>query len=436
MVKISDVAAREILDSRANPTVEVEVILDDGSTGRAAVPSGASTGSREALELRDGDPGRFRGKGVLKAIHNVTAILRPAVFGLDPSNQEIVDARLREVDGTLDCSHLGANALLGVSLASARAAAASRRLPLYLHLGGEAARDLPVPLFNILNGGAHADNNVDIQEFMVLPLGAATFREALRMGAEVFHALRDILKKRGLRSGQGDEGGWAPDLRSNAEAVEVVMSAIEAAGYRPGDQVAIALDVAASELSRDGAYLLEAEQPPRRTSEDMIAWYTKLVDAYPIVSIEDGLAESDWAGWEKLTAALGSRVQLVGDDLFVTNVSLLEEGIRRNVANAILIKPNQIGTLTDTLRAITAARRAGYTTVMSHRSGETEDPFIADLAVGLNLGQIKSGAPSRGERVVKYNQLLRIEEQLGGRARYPGRAALQPAVAAHRGGSS
>jgi enolase len=256
------------------------------------------------------------------------------------------------------------------------------------------------------------------------------------MGAEVFHALRDILKKRGLRSGQGDEGGWAPDLRSNAEAVEVVMSAIEAAGYRPGDQVAIALDVAASELSRDGAYLLEAEQPPRRTSEDMIAWYTKLVDAYPIVSIEDGLAESDWAGWEKLTAALGSRVQLVGDDLFVTNVSLLEEGIRRNVANAILIKPNQIGTLTDTLRAITAARRAGYTTVMSHRSGETEDPFIADLAVGLNLGQIKSGAPSRGERVVKYNQLLRIEEQLGGRARYPGRAALQPAVAAHRGGSS
>jgi enolase len=333
-------------------------------------------------------------------------------------------------------SNLGANALLGVSLASARAAAASRRLPLYLHLGGEAARDLPVPLFNILNGGAHADNNVDIQEFMVLPLGAATFREALRMGAEVFHALRDILKKRGLRSGQGDEGGWAPDLRSNAEAVEVVMSAIEAAGYRPGDQVAIALDVAASELSRDGAYLLEAEQPPRRTSEDMIAWYTKLVDAYPIVSIEDGLAESDWAGWEKLTAALGSRVQLVGDDLFVTNVSLLEEGIRRNVANAILIKPNQIGTLTDTLRAITAARRAGYTTVMSHRSGETEDPFIADLAVGLNLGQIKSGAPSRGERVVKYNQLLRIEEQLGGRARYPGRAALQPAVAAHRGGSS
>ncbi|HYV18523.1 MAG TPA: phosphopyruvate hydratase [Verrucomicrobiae bacterium] len=430
MVKIADVTAREILDSRANPTVEVEVILDDGSVGRAAVPSGASTGSREALELRDGDPGRFRGKGVQKAVNNVVTVLRPAVFGLDPGNQEVLDARLREVDGTLDCSHLGANALLGVSLATARAAAATRRLPLYLHLGGEGARDLPVPLFNILNGGAHADNNVDIQEFMVLPLGASTFREALRMGAEVFHALRDLLKKRGLRSGQGDEGGWAPDLKSNTEAVEVVLQSIEQAGYRPGEQMAIALDVAASELARDGAYLLEAEAPPRRTSEEMVAFYEGLVSRYPIVSIEDGLAEADWAGWEKLTASLGDRVQLVGDDLFVTNVSLLEEGIRRRVANSILIKPNQIGTLTDTLRAIHTARKAGYTTVMSHRSGETEDPFIADLAVGLNLGQIKTGAPARGERVVKYNQLLRIEEQLGGRARYPGRAALQPQTAA------
>ena len=429
MVKISDVAAREILDSRANPTVEVEVILDDGSVGRAAVPSGASTGSREALELRDGDPGRFRGKGVQKAIANVVSVLRPAVFGLDPGNQEVLDARLREVDGTLDCSHLGANALLGVSLATARAAAATRRLPLYLHLGGEAARDLPVPLFNILNGGAHADNNVDIQEFMVVPVGASTFREALRMGAEVFHALRDLLRKKGLRSGQGDEGGWAPDLKSNSEAVEVVLQSIEQAGYRPGEQMAIALDVAASELSRDGAYLLEAEQPPRRTSQEMVSFYEGLVSRYPIVSIEDGLAEADWPGWEKLTAALGGRVQLVGDDLFVTNVSLLEEGIRRGVANSILIKPNQIGTLTDTLRAIHTARKAGYTTVMSHRSGETEDPFIADLAVGLNLGQIKTGAPSRGERVVKYNQLLRIEEQLGGRARYPGRAALMPQAA-------
>ena len=429
MVTISDVAAREILDSRANPTVEVEVILDDGSVGRAAVPSGASTGSREALELRDGDPGRFRGKGVQKAVHNVVSVLRPAVFGLDPGNQEVLDARLREVDGTLDCSHLGANALLGVSLAAARAAAASRRLPLYLHLGGEAARDLPVPLFNILNGGVHADNNVDIQEFMVLPIGATSFREALRMGAEVFHALRDILRKGGMRSGQGDEGGWAPDLKSNTAAVEVVLQAIEQAGYRPGEQMAIALDVAASELARDGAYLLEAEQPPRRTSEDMVKFYEALVSKYPIVSIEDGLAESDWPGWEKLTAALGSRVQLVGDDLFVTNVSLLEEGIRRGVANSILIKPNQIGTLTDTLRAIHTARKAGYTTVMSHRSGETEDPFIADLAVGLNLGQIKTGAPSRGERVAKYNQLLRIEEQLGGRARYPGRSALIPQAA-------
>ena len=426
MVKISDVMAREILDSRGHPTVEVEVILDDGSAGRAAVPSGASTGSREALELRDGDPARFRGKGVLKAIHNVVTVLRPAVFGLDPANQEVLDSRLREVDGTLDCSHLGANALLGVSLAAARAAAACRRLPLYLHLGGEAARDLPVPLFNILNGGVHADNNVDIQEFMVLPVGAATYREALRMGAEVFQALKDLLRKRGLRSGQGDEGGWAPDLKSNVEAIEVVVAAIEGAGYRPGDQVAVALDVAASELYRDGAYLLEAEAVPRRTPEEMVAFYEGLVRAWPIVSIEDGMAESDWAGWEKLTAALGGRVQLVGDDLFVTNVAIIEEGVRRHVANSVLIKPNQIGTLTDTLRAIHTARAADYTVVMSHRSGETEDPFIADLAVGLNLGQIKTGAPSRGERVVKYNQLLRIEEQLGGRARYPGRAALAP----------
>jgi len=432
MVKIADVRAREILDSRGNPTVEAEIVLDDGSVGRAAVPSGASTGSREALELRDGDPARFRGKGVLKACHNIVAVLRPAVFGLDPGNQEVLDTRLREVDGTLDCSHLGANALLGVSLAAARAAAASRHLPLYLHIGGEAARDLPVPQFNILNGGAHADNNVDIQEFMVLPVGAASFREALRMGAEVFHALREILKKHGLRSGQGDEGGWAPDLKSNTEAVEAVVQAIEAAGYRPGEQVAIALDVAASEFHRDGAYIMEAEQPPRRTAEEMVAFYESLVRTWPIVSIEDGLAEDDWAGWEKLTAALGSRIQLVGDDLFVTNVAIIEDGIRRGVANSILIKPNQIGTLTDTLRAINTARAAGYTTVMSHRSGETEDPFIADLAVGLNLGQIKTGAPSRGERVAKYNQLLRIEEQLAGRARYPGRAALAPRPAARK----
>src|SRR5262245_22079351 len=426
MVKIADVTAREILDSRGNPTVEAEVVLDDGSVGRAAVPSGASTGSREALELRDGDPARFRGKGVLKACQNIVTVLRPAVFGLDPKNQPVLDARLREVDGTLDCSHLGANALLGVSLATARAAATSRRLPLYQHLGGESARDLPVPLFNILNGGAHADNNVAIQEFMILPVGAASFHEALRMGAEVFHALREILKTRALRAGQGDEGGWAPDLRSNIEAVEVVVEAIEAARYRPGDQVAIALDVAASEFHHDGTYLMETEQPPRRTSDEMVAFYDALVRAWPIVSIEDGLAESDWAGWERLTAALGGRVQLVGDDLFVTNVASLEEGIRRRVANSILIKPNQIGTLTDTLRAVQTARAAGYTTVMSHRSGETEDPFIADLAVALNLGQIKTGAPSRGERVAKYNQLLRIEEQLAGRARYPGRSALAP----------
>jgi len=432
LVTISDVIAREILDSRGNPTVEVEVLLSDGVVARAAVPSGASTGSREAVELRDGDPARFRGKGVLKAVHNVVSALRPAVLGLDPGRQEVLDGRLREVDGTPTCSRLGANALLGVSLASARAAAASRRLPLYRHLGGDAARDLPVPLFNILNGGAHADNNVDIQEFMILPLGAATFREALRMGAEVFHALREILRKRGLRSGQGDEGGWAPDLGSNAEAVEVVVAAIEAAGYRPGDQIALALDVAATELFQDGAYVLEAERPQHRTPEDLAAFYEALVRSQPLVSIEDGMAEGDWSGWEKLTAALGSKVQLVGDDLFVTNVAILEEGIRRGVANAILIKPNQIGTLTDTIRAIDTARAAGYATVLSHRSGETEDPFIADLAVGLNLGQIKTGAPSRGERVAKYNQLLRIEEQLGERARYPGRSALAPLPALSR----
>jgi enolase len=426
MARIVDVIAREILDSRGHPTVEAEVVLDDGGAGRAAVPSGASTGSREALELRDNDPARFRGKGVLKAVRNVVDVLRPAVLGLDPAAQDALDARLREADGTPDCSHLGANAVLGVSLASARAAAAARRLPLYRHLGGDSAHVLPVPQFNILNGGVHADNNVDIQEFMILPVGAATFREALRMGAEVFHALRDLLRKRALRSGQGDEGGWAPDLTSNAEAVEVVVAAIEAAGYRAGDQMALALDVAASELYRDGAYVLEAERPPRRTSGEMVAFYENLLRTHPLVSIEDGMAENDWDGWERLTSALGSRVQLVGDDVFVTNVAILREGIRRGVANAILIKPNQIGTLTDTIRAIDTARAAGYTTVLSHRSGETEDSFIADLAVGLNLGQIKTGAPSRGERVVKYNQLLRIEEQLGDRARYAGRAALAP----------
>src|SRR5258706_1188713 len=356
MARIAELKAREILDSRGNPTVEVDVLLDDGTIGRAAVPSGASTGSREALELRDGDASRFRGRGVLRAVGNVTSVLAPAVRGLDPAGQEALDARLRETDGTKDSSRLGANALLGVSLAAARAAASVRRLPLYRHLGGDGARDLPVPMFNILNGGAHADNNVDIQEFMVMPIGAATFREALRMGAEVFQALKDILVKRGRRSGQGDEGGWAPDLKSNSEAIEVVVSAIDGAGYRPGEQIAIALDVAATELWRDGAYLFEAEQPARRTPQEMVAFYEGLLRSWPIVSIEDGLAENDWIGWEKLTAALGDKLQLVGDDLFVTNVAILEEGIRRNVANSILIKPNQIGTLTDTIRAINTAR--------------------------------------------------------------------------------
>jgi enolase len=424
VASITDVRAREILDSRGNPTVEVDVRLDDGSLGRAAVPSGASTGSREAFELRDGDKARYRGKGVLKAVENVVTVLGPAVRGLDPGHQETIDARLRETDGTRDSSRLGANALLGVSLAAARAAALARRLPLYRHLGGEAARDLPVPQFNILNGGAHADNNVDIQEFMAVPVGARTFREALRMGTEVFHALRDILKKRGLRAGSGDEGGWAPDLRTNAEAVEAVVAAIVAAGYRPGSDVGIALDVAATELRSDGAYLLEAEKPPRRTAEQMVAWYADLVRRHPIVSIEDGMAEDDWDGWVLLTRSLGDAVQLVGDDVFVTNVAILKEGIERRAANAILIKPNQIGTLTETLRAVETARAAGYATVLSHRSGETEDPFIADLAVAHNLGQIKTGAPSRGERTAKYNQLLRIEEELGPRARYPGARAL------------
>ena len=424
MALIGDVTAREILDSRGNPTVEVDVRLDDGSVGRAAVPSGASTGSREAVELRDGDASRFRGKGVLKAVGNVRTVLGPAVRGLDPARQEALDARLRESDGTQDAGRLGANALLGVSLAAARAAALSRRLPLYRHLGGDEARLLPVPLFNILNGGAHADNNVDIQEFMVAPIGAPSFKEALRMGAEVFHALRDLLRKRGLRAAGGDEGGWAPDLKSNSEAVDAVVAAIEAAGYRPGEQVGIALDVAASELRRDGAYLLEAEKPPRRSAEQMVAWYADLVRRHPILSIEDGMGEDDWDGWALLTRSLGDAVQLVGDDIFVTNVAIIEEGIRRKVANAVLIKPNQIGTLTDALRAVAAARAAGYATVLSHRSGETEDTFIADLAVALNLGQIKTGAPSRGERVAKYNQLLRIEEELGPRAAFDGRQVL------------
>jgi len=424
MAVISELKAREILDSRGNPTVEVDVTLDDGALGRAAVPSGASTGSREAVELRDGDASRYRGKGVLRAVDNVVQVLAPAVRGLDPAAQEAIDARLRDTDGTKDSSRLGANALLGVSLAAARAAAASRRLPLYRHLGGDGARDLPVPQFNILNGGAHADNNVDIQEFMVVPVGARSFREALRMGAEIFHALRDLLRSRGLRSGGGDEGGWAPDLKSNSEAVEAVVGAIEAAGYRPGEQVGIALDVAASELRKDGAYVLENERPGRRSAEQLVAFYAELVRRRPILSIEDGMAEDDWDGWALLTRSLGDAVQLVGDDLFVTNASIIREGIEKKVANSVLIKPNQIGTLTETLRAVSLARSAGYTTVLSHRSGETEDTFIADLAVAFNLGQIKTGAPSRGERVAKYNQLLRIEEDLGSKARYPGRTAL------------
>src|SRR6266571_7074107 len=424
MTNISDIHAREVLDSRGNPTVEAEVTLADGSKGRAIVPSGASTGEHEAVELRDADNQRYLGKGVLKAVENVNGEIADALANFEAADQRALDQKMIELDGTENKSRLGANAILAVSMAAARAAANCYELPLYRYLGGAAANVLPVPQLNILNGGAHADNNVDLQEFMIVPVGAPGFGEALRMGSEVFHALHDILKERGLRSGQGDEGGWAPDLRSNAEAVEAVVAAIERAGYRPGEQIGIALDAAASELRAEGGYLLEAESPPRRSAEGMVAFYADLVRRYPILSIADGMAEDDWDGWEVLTRSLGEAVQLVGDDIFVTNVGLIEEGIRRRIANAVLIKPNQIGTLTDTIRAVETARRAGYATVLSHRSGETEDTFIADLSVALNLGQIKTGAPSRGERVAKYNRLLRIEEELAGRARFAGGAVL------------
>jgi len=422
--KIASVVGREILDSRGNPTVEVEVALVGGALGRAAVPSGASTGEREALELRDGDAKRYLGKGVRKAVDHVNGEIAQALLGKAATEQVEIDMALIALDGTETKSRLGANAILGASLAVAKAAAAQNGLPLYAYLGGADARELPVPLMNVINGGRHADNNVDIQEFMILPVKADCFAEALRVGVEVFHNLKAVLKERGYSTAVGDEGGFAPDLKSNEEALEVILKGIERAGYRPGEDIYLGLDAAASEFYRDGKYRLEAEKEPERTAEDMISWYRELLGKYPILSIEDGLDENDWEGWARLTAELGARVQLVGDDIFVTNTKLLARGIRENVGNSILIKLNQIGTLTETLEAIEMAKRAGYTAVVSHRSGETEDTTIADVVVACNTGQIKTGSLSRTDRTAKYNQLLRIENNLGRSGRYAGSRAF------------
>ncbi|MHB1418464.1 MAG: phosphopyruvate hydratase [Bacillota bacterium] len=419
MTTIIDVYAREILDSRGNPTVEVDVHLESGAIGRAAVPSGASTGAYEAVELRDKDQNRYLGKGVLNAVDNVNSNIAPEVVGMDALDQVGLDHLLVELDGTHNKSKLGANAILGVSLATAKAAAIALGQPLYRYLGGVSARELPVPMMNILNGGQHADNNVDIQEFMIMPVGAQSFAQALRMGTEVFHNLKAVLKDKGLNTAVGDEGGFAPNLASNEDALAVIIDAINRAGYRPGEDILLALDVAATELFDDGKYVF-AGQGVTFTSEELVQFYQGLAEKYPIISIEDGLAEDDWAGWEKLTEKLGSQVQLVGDDLFVTNTVKLAQGISKSVANSILIKVNQIGTLTETLEAMEMAKRAGYTAVVSHRSGETEDTTIADIAVATNAGQIKTGAPSRIDRVAKYNQLLRIEEELEHLARYRG----------------
>jgi enolase len=421
MSYIEEVVAREVLDSRGNPTVEVEVYLDDGSIGRAIVPSGASTGAFEAVELRDGDESRYLGKGVLQAVSNVNDIIADEVIGMNPFDQAALDKLLIELDGTPNKAKLGANAILGVSLATARAAADSLGIPLFQYIGGVNGKVLPVPMMNILNGGKHADNNVDIQEFMVMPVGASSFREALRMCAEVFHNLRKVLKAKGMNTAVGDEGGFAPNLESNADAIANIVEAIEKAGYIPGTDIRIALDVAATEIynASEGTYFLQGEGI-KKTASEMVDYYAELCEKYPIISIEDGLAEEDWEGWKLLTEKLGKKVQLVGDDLFVTNTERLSKGIDMGVANSILIKVNQIGTLTETLDAIEMAKQAGYTAVVSHRSGETEDTTIADLVVGINAGQIKTGAPSRTDRVAKYNQLLRIEELLDETAQYRG----------------
>jgi len=423
MSSIVDVIAREILDSRGNPTIEADVVLDSGASGRAAVPSGASTGSKEAIELRDGDPKRYLGKGVTKAVEHVNTEICEAILGLDATEQSLIDRTMIDLDGTDNKSRLGANALLAVSCAVAKAAAEESGLPLYRYLGGAGEMQLPVPLMNVINGGAHANNKIDLQEFMLVPLGAPSFREALRYGAEVFHALKKIIDARGMPTTVGDEGGFAPDLNSNEEALQLLVEAIDKAGYTPGRDIALALDCAASEYFKDGRYALEGEgrsYAPSEMADVLAAW----CDRYPIVSIEDGMSEHDWDGWKLLTDRLGRNVQLVGDDLFVTNTKILKQGIAKRIANSILIKINQIGTLTETFAAITMANRAGYTAVVSHRSGETEDSMIADIAVGTNAGQIKTGSLSRSDRVAKYNQLLRIEEDLGDAARYAGRDAF------------
>jgi enolase len=421
MVAIASITAREILDSRGNPTVEVDVVLEDGSKGRAAVPSGASTGIREALELRDGDSVRYGGKGVLQAIENVKTAIAAALKGSDASDQGAIDQKMLDLDGTENKGKLGANAILGVSMAVARAAAISKNVPLYQYLGGEDAVLLPVPCFNILNGGAHADNSVDFQEFMIAPVGAPTFRESLRMGAEVYHALKSILKRKGYSTGVGDEGGFAPNLKANVEAVDLILEGIEKAGFKAGEDIAIALDPATSEFYRDnGSYEFFKSDKSHKSATEMIDLWESWVNQYPIISIEDGLGEQDWSGWQELTQRLGSRIQLVGDDIFVTNPSIIQKAIEDGVGNSSLIKVNQIGSVTETLEAIKISLDAGYTCMVSHRSGETPDDFIADLSVATLTGQIKTGAPCRGERLSKYNQLLRIEEELGSKAKYAG----------------
>jgi enolase len=418
MARIVEVTAREILDSRGNPTVEVEIFLESGHRGRASAPSGASTGKHEALELRDKDPKRYLGKGVQKAVQNIHRVMAPKLQGMDVLDQKKIDMVMLQWDGTPNKSRLGANAILGVSLACSKAAANHLGVPLYQHLGGLSATRLPLPMMNILNGGAHADNNLDLQECMILPVGAKSFKEALRMGTEVFHHLKAILKGKGYKTSVGDEGGFAPDLRSNEEAFSLILEAIRKSGYRPGKEVALGIDAAATEFYRNGAYFLKAEKKSKRTSSEMIDYYEALIKKFPIVSIEDGLAEDDWKGWKVMTSRLGKKIQIVGDDLFVTNPNRLRRGIQGKVANAILVKLNQIGTLTETLEVIEIAKKANYRTIISHRSGETEDTTISDLAVGTNAGQIKTGAPSRTDRVAKYNQLLRIEEELRNRATF------------------
>ncbi len=424
ITQIQEIQAREILDSRGNPTVEAQVVLADGTRGLAAVPSGASTGEHEAVELRDGDNRRYLGKGVLNAVENVNREIAGALANLDAADQRLIDQTMIELDGTENKGRLGANAILAVSMAAARASAAAFNLPLYRYLGGAGANILPTPMMNILNGGAHADNNVDFQEFMVMPVGADTFSDALRWGVEVFHTLKGVLKKRGYNTAVGDEGGFAPSVKSNVEAIEVVLEAITQAGYKPGDDIAIALDPAASEFFQDGKYVFKKSDKSAKSSDDMVRFWSKWAQDYPIVSLEDGLSENDWEGWQNLTKELGEKIQLVGDDLFVTNVNFLQEGIDKHVANSILIKVNQIGTVSETLDAIDLARRNGYTSIISHRSGETEDTFIADLAVATGAGQIKTGSASRTDRIAKYNQLLRIESELGDASRFLGLKAL------------